>query len=51
MFYNPRTTVSSLPPEKSFGKISYISYTHTQNIQYLLAVSGVRLGVGLRFRV
>ena len=41
----------SLPPEKSFGKISYISYTHTPEFQYLLMISGVGQGVGLCFRV
>ena len=33
-------------PEKKFLKISYISYTHTSNILYLLKISGVGLGVG-----
>ena len=32
--------------KKSFLKISYISYTHTSNILYLLKISGVGLGVG-----
>ena len=33
-------------PEKKFWKKSYISYTHVQNLLYLLAISGVGLGVG-----
>ena len=28
------------PSKKSFSKISYISYTNTQNILYLLTISG-----------
>ena len=32
--------------KKVFLKISYISYTHTSNILYLLKISGVGLGVG-----
>lgn len=31
---------------QKFLKISYISYTHTSNILYLLKISGVGLGVG-----
>ena len=33
-------------PEKKFWKKSYISYTHVPNLLYLLAISGVGLGVG-----
>ena len=35
-----------LLPEKKFSKISYISYTRAPNVQYLLVISGVGLGVG-----
>ena len=42
---------SSSLHKKSFLKISYISYTHTPEFQYLLVISGVGLGVGLCFRV
>ena len=40
MFCNPRTGVF-LYTEKFFGKISYISYTHTPEFQYLLVISCV----------
>ena len=33
-------------PKKKFWKKSYISYTHVQNLLYLLTISGVGLGVG-----
>ena len=46
MFCKSRTVVSLLS-EKSFLKKTCISYTHTSNIQFLQAVSGVGLGVGL----
>ena len=39
MFYSFRTVVSLLS-KKKFLKISYISYTNTQNILYLLTISG-----------
>ena len=52
-FYAKKSDVSVLPApsstpplKKSFLKISYISYTSTHNIQHLLALSGVGLGVG-----
>ena len=35
-----------LTQNQSFLKISYISYTNAPNLQYLLAVPGVGLGVG-----
>ena len=47
---NSRTGVF-LYTEKSFGKISYISYTRAPEFQYLQVISGVGLGVGLCFRV
>ena len=37
---------SLLPLQKKFLKISYISYTCTPDILYLLAISGEVLGVG-----
>ena len=40
----------SSPYEKSFWKISYISYTRHQNFPYLQAVSGEGLGVGFHFQ-
>ena len=46
MFCNSRTVVSLLS-EKSFLEKNCISYTPTSNIQFLQAVSGVGLGVGL----
>ena len=44
VFVLPKPT--SLPPKKSFLKISYISYTHASNYLYLQTISGVGLGVG-----
>ena len=34
------------PPQKSFMKISYISYTKAKEALYLLTISGEGLGVG-----
>ena len=50
MFCNFRDNVSS-PSEKVFEKKSYISYTHTSNILYLLAFSDEGLGEGFCARV
>ena len=44
MFCNFRA-VTSLPCKKKGKKISYIFYTITQNILYLLTISGEGLGV------
>ena len=40
MFYNLWTTTSLSPLQKKFLKISYISYTTAQDVQYLLTISG-----------
>ena len=47
LFSGARALSSSY--EKSFWKISYISYTRHRNLLYLLAVSGEGLGVGFHF--
>ena len=44
MFCNFRA-VTSLPYKKKVKKISYIFYTITQNILYLLTISGEGFGV------
>ena len=42
-----RTCLSpKLTQNQKFWKKSYISYTHVQNLLYLLTISGVGLGVG-----
>ena len=48
LFSGARALSSSY--EKSFWKISYISYTRHRNLLYLLAVSGEGLGVGFQFQ-